>query len=256
MVARIHSHAEYLEKLKSAGITATVPVQAYERDKVKILHRCKACGHQWPVSPNSVLRGSGCPLCAKIRFTEKNSLTAEEYQSRLDVARPGAKLIGAYKGYFTKTQHVCACGQNWMTTPSNALLTGSSRCQACYLRDNQVSKVGDAWLAQVEKILRIKVDREFRCGVGRYVCDGYNKRHNVVFEFLGDYWHGNPKTRKDERRAHKYERLKNKMKLLRAAGFTVVWVWESEFRKGHIGNLMGAADLAVRANLSLRSRFT
>ncbi len=255
MVARTHSHAEYLDKLRAANLPVA-PTQAYVRDKVKILHRCRACGHNWPISPNSVLRGSGCPLCAKIRFRKKSLMTAAEYQSRLDKIRPGMVLVGEYKGYFSKTLHRCSCGRDWMSTPSNALLTKMARCLGCYLRDNKTSHVADAWLGQIEKILRVKIEREFRCGVRRYVCDGYNKRANVVFEFLGDYWHGNPRTRKDDRRAHKYAALKNKIKALRDAGFTVVWVWESEFKAGAMGNLLGDAGLfAARANLNLPRYF-
>ena len=49
-------------------------LEGYVDTKTKILHR-HSCGHEWRVRPNHILRGRGCPKCAKYGFnTEKPAI--------------------------------------------------------------------------------------------------------------------------------------------------------------------------------------
>lgn len=69
-VAKLHPNIEVLEKYKNA--------------KTKILYKCKLDGHEWHKTPDHVLRGQGCPVCAGRIIGNapeyKNSIWASEYK--------------------------------------------------------------------------------------------------------------------------------------------------------------------------------
>ncbi len=60
---------------------------------------------------------------------------------------------------------------------------------------------------------------------------------NIVFEFYGDYWHGNPSIFKGStvvgyRNADElYTKTKEREKQLLKAGYKVIYVWENEYNK-------------------------
>ena len=54
------THEQY-EKDVPEGYKVLEP---YATNKVKILHKHSACGHEWLVRPHSILDGHGCPECA------------------------------------------------------------------------------------------------------------------------------------------------------------------------------------------------
>ena len=74
----------------------------------------------------------------------------------------------------------------------------------------------------------------------KYKADGFNRRFNIVFEFYGDYWHGNPKIRDATSPANYYgtktakeayvETLRRE-KQLRSLGYHVVGIWESDWKQ-------------------------
>ena len=74
------------------------------------------------------------------------------------------------------------------------------------------------------KILRKKVD-------------GYDPYTNTIYEFLGDYWHGNPTIFKcNEMNYHcqktfrcLYEETFNRFKLLKENGYNVKYIWEIDW---------------------------
>ena len=59
--------------------------------------------------------------------------------------------------------------------------------------------------------------------------DGYHKGSNTVFEFLGDYWHGNPRSGFATQRAESYEKtIRRLVKLSRT--YNVVYIWETDYK--------------------------
>lgn len=71
-----------------------------------------------------------------------------------------------------------------------------------------------------------------------YRVDGYDPETNTVYEYNGDYWHGNPKLfetngicRNGKTFGELYEQTKQKEQDLLDVGFTVVSIWESEWNQ-------------------------
>jgi hypothetical protein len=69
--------------------------------------------------------------------------------------------------------------------------------------------------------------------------DGYDSKTNTVYEFNGDYWHGNPKKYNwnDINKINKKTFLElyldtlNKEQLLINAGYNIISIWESDYKK-------------------------
>lgn len=70
-----------------------------------------------------------------------------------------------------------------------------------------------------------------------YKVDAYLDETNTVYEFYGDYWHGNPSiypsddVNPSSRKTYGtlYEETMRREKVLRTAGYNLVTIWESEF---------------------------
>lgn len=58
------SHDVYVEQVMCINNNVIVMGQ-YINARTPIKHKCKMCGHEWDVTPDSVLHGHGCPVCAE-----------------------------------------------------------------------------------------------------------------------------------------------------------------------------------------------
>ena len=55
-------HQQYVEELNLTNNNIMV-VGEYVNARTHILHKCLLCGNEWDVTPDSLLRGTGCPKC-------------------------------------------------------------------------------------------------------------------------------------------------------------------------------------------------
>jgi very-short-patch-repair endonuclease len=114
-------------------------------------------------------------------------------------------------------------------TPHNHLAgKGCAKCQ------HFISKPEIAFL---DLIGIPEEDRQFK--IGKYKCDGYDRKTNTVYELDGDYYHGNP-ARYDLEKINRvtkktfgehYRLTLKKRDFILAAGFNMVSVWESELKE-------------------------
>jgi very-short-patch-repair endonuclease len=87
--------------------------------------------------------------------------------------------------------------------------------------------------------LNIK-ERQIR--IGRYVVDGYCSKTKTIYEFNGDFWHGNPDVYNQEelnivnntKFGDLYKKTRNREKYLSDLGFNIVSIWENDFNLSHI----------------------
>tara|TARA_R110000824_G_scaffold222785_3_gene410568 strand:+ start:2157 stop:4322 length:2166 start_codon:yes stop_codon:yes gene_type:complete len=104
-----------------------------------------------------------------------------------------------------------------------------------------------AWLKRIEREQGLTLEhaernQEFRIDLGNgnyYLADGYCKENNTIYEFNGDFWHGNPAKYESEDINPKngktfgelYMKTVVKENVLKSMGFNVVSIWETEFDK-------------------------
>jgi hypothetical protein len=201
----------------------------YVDSKEKLKYEC-AEGHTCYISYNSFQSGNGCLKCSG---KEKHTL---EQAAVLFLARGYKLLSNKYVNANTNLEYECPEGHFGKVSYGD--FQRGVGCPIC--SGGLVSKISQAWL----DTLNIP-DLERECPItikGKtYTVDGYDPLTNTVYEFLGDFWHGNPtrfipenvnpKNKKSYGQLHKetFERFA----ILEAEGYRVVYIWEKDFKKGH-----------------------
>ena len=106
-------------------------------------------------------------------------------------------------------------------------------CHLC--AGTSVSVVSQRWLSTLNK--ELKKEHKIEHATGYYVVDGYDSLTNTVYEFYGDYWHGNPsvfnhdKLNKsiDKTFGELYNDTMLREQTLKDLGYNIVTIWESDF---------------------------
>lgn len=112
--------------------------------------------------------------------------------------------------------------------------------QGCSLCGIQASVMESNWLNEIG----LPNTREYR-GVqidlidGTTLVDGYDPDTNTVYEFHGDFWHGNPEQynqndlhpMKNCTYGELYEKTVLKDNKIRESGYNLVTIWESNYRR-------------------------
>jgi very-short-patch-repair endonuclease len=176
-------------------------------------------------SPTNHLRGKGCGRCA----TESTRLVLYDFINRCNLVHNSKydyDLI-IYQNLRTDVLIKCKEHGDFIQRAKNHL--DGQGCPKC--GDNFGIKE-NKWLDS----LNIS-ERQFR--IGRYVVDGYDPDTKTIYEFNGDFWHGNPDIFKknDYNNVLKrtfgelYEKTLKKEIELKKMGYRVISIWENDFNK-------------------------
>lgn len=105
-------------------------LEPYVSAQTKIKCKCKVCEHEWQVTANNLLRGRGCPKCSKKRAAQKQTMTTEEFTTKLYQINPNIVTLEVYTNSVTKIKCKCKkCEHEWSVIPAS-LLQGSG-CPKC-----------------------------------------------------------------------------------------------------------------------------
>ncbi len=155
------------------------------RKVTSIAHQNTQNGEIIYVSPKNILQNKHYDF-AKIR-------NSDTYTSWLLSNRPEYELIGHYVTSHTKTVHRhIPTDTLWNVKPNNVQQGQSSP----HISGNGYSTRSLMWLEFIKSNENIDIQHaenggEFIIlGIGKV--DGYSKLYNTVFEYHGDFWHGNP----------------------------------------------------------------
>ena len=96
------------------------------------------------------------------------------------------------------------------------------------------------WLLYIEKSLGHKLIKKSSLGekkIGPYFVDGFDTETHMVYEFLGDYWHGNLKVYNEDTRNTKLGKTMmelntltvERLNYIKLKGYNVTTIWEQEF---------------------------
>ena len=210
----------------------------YTGDGKYVKIKCIPCDHTWSLIANTALKQKWCPKCVNEgRKQQPHKLTTQEIVERIRAKNPHYKVIGAHRepgqGRTRQTVTVkCRHCHGVFKKTLGSLLQHSSKC-ACKLGVNSgrgYSTRSIQWLDEIARknrkvIQHAECGGEFRIPEHRLYVDGYHKRSNTVFEFLGDYWHKHvsPDARK---------KTMQRLRKIKSLGYRVVFIWESDYIKG------------------------
>ena len=183
--------------------------------------------------PVSHLQGKGCHKCA---IENKTSNITEFITKANEVHKNKYGYSNfVYINNTTKGRIDCPDHGSFFQTPHHHL-----QGQGCPKCCNTVSKSETAWLNN----LGIPNDKEHRqvtikIGKKKYRVDGFDPKTNTVYEFDGDFFHGNQSLYKKEdinpvtktTFGKLYEKTCNKHRQIKEAGYNLITIWESDWKK-------------------------
>ncbi len=121
-----------------------------------------------------------------------------------------------------------------------------------YLRDHNVeirsidtySYKSCSWIESTMESENIHIQHamnggEFSIPTTRYHADGYCSETNTIYEFYGDYWHGNPKIyepdfynkNKDMTMGKAYQKTIERENKIKSLGYNLITIWESDYEQ-------------------------
>lgn len=208
--------------------------------------KCKLFGHEWQESIcNRTRQGRhNCPYCSNHRVSLTNNLTIK-YPHLLIEWHPTKNKLTP-NCYMSKSHEVvwwmCDKNHEWRTRISHRTYMGSG-CPHC-ASQQQASKIALQWLAQLAIALNRPLqtaaspEGEYQIPGTEWWADGYDPSTNTIYEFHGDYWHGNPRKYKPQEmnltvgktHGQLYAKTQYRTQKLRQMGYTVIEVWEDEYQ--------------------------
>jgi hypothetical protein len=194
-------------------------------NKVKII--CPIHG-EFLQTPNAHLLGKGCKKCS-IKFS-------------LDEFIELANKVHNYKYDYSKTNYIDSTKKIIIICPdhgefsqrTNQHMFGHGCPKCAYV----VSKPESMWLDRLS-IPEEYRQKSLRVNMKNLRVDAYDPITNTIYEFYGDYWHGNPKVF-DQNKIHPemkktygeiYQRTINREVMLKAAGYNIVSIWEADYNE-------------------------
>lgn len=203
----------------------------YEGVKNLVIITCKKHG-DFEQSPDKHLNArQGCPKCKKSAHKDINYVIKSA-----NVIHKGFYDYSAAK--FTKMFDyitiICPLHGEFSQTPANHI-NHKQRCPACAVGK---SKKEEEWLNQIG----LPNDRLHRTVIltienKRLIVDGFDPDTKTVYEFYGDFWHGNPDVYEpalinDANHmsfGKLYTNTVNREQLLIKNGYQITSIWEKNF---------------------------
>ena len=169
----------------------------YINCKSEIIILCKEHG-EFKQIPQSHLIGQGCRKCANLLIGLSKRKTLDDFIERANIIHANKYDYSNinYIDLQIKINIICKEHGNFAIKPTKHIHSyqGCPRCQNI----KQYSKIQIKWLNFIEKYYNIDIQHaenngEYLVPSKKYKADGYCKETNTIYEFHGDYWHGNPK---------------------------------------------------------------
>jgi formylmethanofuran dehydrogenase subunit E len=223
-----------------------VTEQDIKNHKSGIPVRCTDCDYKWRPNINNHINGrKGCPSCAKVlpwnldRFLRKTKEIHEDKYDYSEITEDHIKT--AHSRVPTKCK---TCDLKWSPAINDHInrKTGCPHC--CFTRGH--SRAAIDWLKSIEQEEDIVIQSaispngefKIRSPTGRYYkADGYHAATNTVYEYYGDYWHGNPTVfglddfnqRTKKTFGEMYKKTIERENYIKSLGYNLVVVWETPF---------------------------
>jgi len=232
MVKRL-STEEFINKVKIVhGDEYDYSKSVYINYRTEIIVICKNHGEFMP-TPQNHLTGTGCPKCFREKLKVINSLTLDQFieksiyihQDNYDYS------MVKYYNYLQPVIIICKIHGQFLQCPQHHLQ--GSGCDKCA---QVISKKEIKWL----DILGIpEQDRNINLKINSRLIktDAYDCITNTIYEFYGDFWHGNPQkynladinSNNKKTFLELYENTISREIFIKNNGYNLITIWEYDF---------------------------
>lgn len=224
----------------------------YINSRLKVEIVCKKHG-SFLITPKNHNRGVGCARC----FADSNGLTSEDFFLRCATLHNNKFDYTNTKFTKTKEKILVKCKQHGEFSILASNHIAGIGCKKCTKR---ISKPESDWLDSLN-INDVNTQCHVKINGKRYNVDGFSKDKNCIFEFYGDYWHGNPTKYKPEdfnqiskkSFGQLYQEVLNRNQEFVNAGYNLLYIWEFEFKNGNPATFLSANSITLPASLTRNS---
>jgi hypothetical protein len=243
-ITKLQTKEDFIQKSKLVhGDLYDYSKVEYKYSNIKVIIICKIHGEFEQIPTDHYNLGCGCQKCSYNKASERFMQTKEDFieKSRLVHGDIYDYSKVDYKGSTYKVIIICKIHGEFTKTPI-AHYNSCSGCPKC--SNNGYSKKQILWLNFLSKYYDINIQHaentnEFTIPETKYKADGYCKENNTIYEFHGDYWHGNPKVFNpddiNEITKMTYKELYDKTLIrenkIKGLGYNLVTIWENDWKK-------------------------
>ena len=189
--------------------------------------------------PNDHLTGHGCKKCG---IKSRNDLLKKSienfileakkvHKDKYDYSFVDYKNTMSYISIFCKKHNSCFKQRPY------SHISKKAGCPKCSIN---ISKKEYAWLNYMN-VPDVPANRQTKIYINKklFKVDGFIPETNTVYEFWGDYWHGNPQKynpldiNKNSKKTFQYlyEKTLIKRKMIIDAGYMLIGIWENDWDK-------------------------
>lgn len=172
------------------------PKSITKSSRKRVWWKCHICDHEWisyVCNRTSNSNKNNCPSCAGQVVTKYNCLETNfpEIAKEWHPTKNGDLTPKDFvKHSNKKVWWKCfKCGHEWKTVISARTGKRKQKCPKC--SRSPISKSGSKWLDEMNVSIEY---REYLIKINnkRFKVDGYNPLTKTIYEYFGNYWHGNP----------------------------------------------------------------
>ena len=214
-----------------------IPIQLigpFTRQSYPTLHLCLNTNVTFTIAPKHVISNRKFEYKILIDNTKKYKQWLLENYPEIIITEP-------YVSSHTKINHLhIETGACWVVKPNN-VIHGKQRHPI--EKPSSYSRRSIEWFNQIMREQNIEIQHQLNGGeynipsIGKV--DGYCKQTNTVYEFHGDFWHGNPELFStddihpviNKPFGSLYKQTKDRDKKIKKLGYNLIVKWESDFNQ-------------------------
>jgi len=175
------------------------------------------------------LSGQGCKKCANesqyCNFVEKCEKKYKDYlYSKVN-----------YKGMYSDVIITCKKHGDFSIKATNFYHKGRG-CKLCKTYNKSIKEgewLDDMGIDNINRNVYINFGKKVFC------VDGIDKKRKIIYEFYGDFFHGNPEVYKKtdinpllkEEYGKLYKKTKDKENIIISNGYKIIYIWENDYNK-------------------------
>jgi hypothetical protein len=183
----------------------------------------------------------GCPKCGTVSMVSQRKSTTDEFiqkAMKIHYEKYDYSKVD-YDNSYVKVEIICQKHGIFCQLPSNHL--SGQGCPLCG-KSTMYSTMSLKWMAFQQSKTPYKIHHaenggEYRVAASRYRADGYCPHTNTIYEFHGDYFHGNPKIHDPDvmnktcnlTMSELYEKTLRKKQHILEQGYNYVEMWEYDW---------------------------
>ena len=199
------------------------------------------------------LAGHGCKKCKNSQLSHRKTYTTEKFIEESNIIHSGKYDYTNvdYSNCYDEVEILCKKHGTFWQKPYIHLQRHG--CPSC-------GKISSHCENDFLNYIGILTGKKFRqVNINRMLVDGYDSGTNTIYEFLGDYWHGNPnKYNMDDinrvvnmKFKDLYIKTFNRFNRLSEFGYTIKYIWEDDW-KLFVTGLVKLPNIIVYKKLTIR----